>query len=131
MSDKSASDQIDDIIKQYDGWKADTLKCLRAIINAADPDIIEEVKWKMRSNPKGLPVWSKDGIICIAQTFKDNIKLPFFQGPNLVNSKHLFNARLKSKAPAIEFREGDTIDETSIKVLVIEAVKYNVKKSKH
>ena len=77
MSDKSASEQINDILKQYDGWKADTLKRLRAIIYDADPDIIEEVKWKMPSNAKGLPVWSHDGILCIAQTFKDNIKLPF------------------------------------------------------
>ncbi|HUA13039.1 MAG TPA: DUF1801 domain-containing protein [Candidatus Sulfotelmatobacter sp.] len=130
MSDKSASEQIDDIIKQYDGWKADTLKRLRAIINDADPDIIEEVKWKMPSNPRGLPVWSRDGIICIAQTFKDNIKLPFFQGPNLSDPKHLFNARLQSRAPAIEFREEDTIDEVGIRALVIEAVKFNVKKAK-
>lgn len=131
MSDKSASEQIDDIIKQYDGWKADTLKRLRAIIYDADPDIIEEVKWKMPSNAKGLPVWSHDGILCIAQTFKDNIKLPFFQGPNLDDPKHLFNARLKSKAPAIEFHEGDAIDELGIKALVIEAIKYNVKKATH
>jgi len=131
MSAKSASEQIDDIIKQYDDWKADTLKRLRAIINEANPDIIEEVKWKMPSNPKGLPVWSHDGIVCIAQTFKDNIKLPFFQGPNIDDPKRLFNARLKSKAPAIEFHEGDTIDESGIKALVIEAIKYNVKKSTH
>jgi hypothetical protein len=128
MSDKSASEQIDYIIKQYNGWKADTLKRLRFIINDVDSDIIEEVKWKMPSNPKGLPVWSHKGIICIAQTFKDNIKLPFFQGQNLDDPKHLFNARLKSKAPAIEFHEGGEIDELGIKALVREAIKYNAKK---
>ena len=131
MSDKSAPEQIDSIIGQYDGWKADTLKRLRAIINDADPDVIEEVKWKMPSNPKGLPVWSHNGIVCIAQTFKDNIKLPFFQGSNLNNPKRLFNTRLKSKSPAIEFHEGDTIDELGIKELIVEAVKYNVKKATH
>jgi hypothetical protein len=129
MNDGSASEQIDDIIKQYAGWKADTLKRLRAIIGDAYPDIIEEVKWKMPSNPKGIPVWSHEGIICIAQTFKDNIKLPFFQGPNIDDPKHLFNARLKSKAPAIEFHEGDIIDELGIKALVVEAVKYNLQKA--
>jgi hypothetical protein len=131
MSDKSASEQIDDIINQYDGWKADTLKHLRAIINDADPDIIEEVKWKMPSNPKGLPVWSHDGIVCIVQTFKDNIKLPFSQGTNLDDPKHLFNARLKSKAPAIEFHEGDAIDGLGLKALITEAINYNVKKAIH
>lgn len=129
MSDKSAAEQIDDIINQYDGWKNEILNRLRAIINEADPSILEEVKWKMPSNPKGLPVWSCDGIVCLAQTFKDNIKLVFFQGPHLNDSKKLLNARLKSSVRAIEFHEGDPIDETDLKALVVEAARYNIKKA--
>lgn len=129
MTDKPAPEQIDDIIKQYNGWKSDTLKRLRAIINKADPSIVEEVKWKMPSNPKGLPVWSRNGIVCIAQTFKNDIKLVFFQGPSLSDPKKLFNARLKSTVRAIEFHEGDDIDEAGIKALVAEAVKINVNKT--
>jgi hypothetical protein len=127
MSKHSASEQIDTIIKQYSGWKADTLNRLRAIINDADADIVEEVKWKMPSNPKGLPVWSSNGIVCIAQTFKNDIKLVFFKGPSLEDPKKLFNARLKSTVRAIEFHEGDAIDEAGIKALVVEAVKTNAK----
>jgi hypothetical protein len=129
MSDNSASERIDDIIKQYDGWKSITLKHLRAIIIDADPDIVEEVKWKMPSNPKGLPVWSHNGIVCIVQTFKNDIKLVFFRGPSLSDPKKLFNARLKSTVRAIEFHEGDTIDELGIKALVAKAVEANVNKT--
>jgi len=130
MSDTPASKQIDEIIQQYSGWKSDTLKRLRAIINAADPNIVEEVKWKMASNPMGLPVWSHNGIICVAQTFKNDIKLVFFQGPYINDPTHLFNARLKSQTRAIEFHEGDSIPEVDIKELVVEAIKYNAKKRK-
>ena len=129
MSDKSASEQIDDIIKQYDGWKGDIIKRLRAIINDADPDIVEEIKWKMPSNPKGLPVWSHNGIVCIVQTFKNDIKLVFFKGPSLSDPKKLFNSRLKSTVRAIEFHEGDTIDDVGIKALFVKAVEANVNKA--
>jgi hypothetical protein len=129
MSDKSAPEQIDDIIKQYSGWKSETLKHLRSIIHDADPDIVEEVKWKMRSNPKGLPVWSHAGIVCIVQTFKNDIKLVFFKGPSLDDPNKLFNARLKSSVRAIEFHEGDPIDEVWLKALIVEAVNANVNKA--
>lgn len=123
------SEQVNDIIKQYSGWKKDTLKRLRAIINSADPDIVEEVKWKMPSNPKGLPVWSHNGIVCIVQTFKNDIKLVFFKGPYLRDPEKLFNARLKSSVRAIEFHEGDTINEAGIKALVIQSVELNSNKA--
>lgn len=131
MSDKSASEQIDDIINQYDGWKVDILKQLRAIVNNASVDITEEVKWKMPSNPLGLPVWSNNGIVCIAQTFKNDIKLVFFKGAVLSDPKNLFNARLKSSTDrAIEFHAGDPIDEAGITALVREAVSLNAAKKK-
>lgn len=132
MSEKSASEQIDDIIKQYGGWKGDMIIRLRAIIRDADPDIVEEVKWKMPSMPEGLPVWSHDGIVCIVQTFKNDTKLVFFKGAFLSDPKKLFNARQNSKTDrAIELHERDPVDEAGIKALVKEAVEFNVNKSNH
>lgn len=126
MEDKTASQQIDDIIKTYGGWKGKLLSRLRAVIRHADPDVIEEVKWKTPSRPEGLPVWSHDGIVCIAETFKNDIKLTFFKGAQTKDPKKLFNARLRSASDrAIEFREGDLVDEAGLKELVLEAVELN------
>lgn len=96
MSDKSASEQIDDIIGQYGDWKGETIKRLRAIIKDAAPDITEEIKWKMSTRPEGLPVWTHNGIVCFVETWKDNIKLIFFKGSQLTDPNGLFNARLNS-----------------------------------
>ena len=129
MNEKSASEQIDDIIALYGGWKGGTLTRLRAAIKAAAPDVVEEVKWKMRSRPEGLPVWYHNGIMCLAETFKDNIKLVFTKGYLMEDPHGLFNARLKSKTDrAIEFHEGDTINEVAITALVKEAVALNLTK---
>ncbi len=126
MKDTSASQQIDDIIQTYSGWKGQTLSQLRAIITQATPEIIEEVKWKMPSRPEGLPVWSCNGIVCIAETFKNDIKLVFFKGAQLPDPHQLFNARLKSKTDrAIMFQESDSINESALKELVIEAVQFS------
>lgn len=119
----STSKEIDGIIKQYGGWKGKTLAQLRSVITSADPDIVEETKWKMKTRPEGLPVWSKNGIICFAETWNDNIKLLFPQGADLEDPKKLFNARLKSKdIRAIEIHEGDEINDTGIRDLVVKAV---------
>jgi hypothetical protein len=132
MSDKSASEQIDDIIKQYGGWKGNVIKSLRDVITNADPGIVEEIKWKMATRPEGLPVWSYNGIVCFTETWKDNIKLIFFKGSQLTDPNKLFNARLKSSTVrAIELHEGDPIDKAGIKALVREAVKLNVNKTGH
>lgn len=129
MSDKSASQQIDDIIKQYGGWKGEMLSRLRAVIKQADAEIVEEIKWKMATRPEGLPVWSHDGIVCFAETWKDNIKLIFFKGARLDDPRGLFNSRLKSKdIRAIEFKQGDKVDEVGLHELVKEAVKLNTAK---
>ena len=129
MNDRSVSEQIDEIIAQYAGWKEALLKQLRSIINTAAPEIIEEVKWKMPSDPKGLPVFSHNGIVCIIQTFKNDIKLVFFKGAYLDDPNKLFNARLKSETDrAIEFREGYELNEQAVKDLVIEAVAFNSSK---
>jgi hypothetical protein len=130
MTDKSASQQIDDIIKAYGGWKGETLSRLRTLIKQADSGVVEEIKWKMPTRPEGLPVWTHDGIVCMVETFKDNLKLVFPKGVHIKDSKKLFNARLKSKTDrAIEFHEGDTMDEAALKELVGEAAELN--KSKH
>src|SRR5688572_2236687 len=94
--DKPASEQIDDIITMYGGWKAEILSRLRASIKQADPAVVEEVKWKMPSLPEGRPVWSHNGILCIAEVFKNDVKLVFFKGAVIHDPKKLFNARLNS-----------------------------------
>jgi len=130
MENKPASQQIDDIIKLYGGWKGDLLSQLRTLIKQANPDMVEEVKWKMATRPEGLPVWSHDGIVCIAETFKNDIKLVFFKGVYLNDSKKLFNARLKSRTDrAIEFHEGDKIDQDGLIEIVAEATQFNISKA--
>lgn len=126
MEDKSASRQIDDIIKAYGGWKGELIARLRAVIKSADHDVVEEIKWKMRTRPEGLPVWSHNGIVCFVETWKDNIKLLFPKGAQQKDPKKLFNARLKSKdIRAIEFKENDLIDVINLTKLIREAVKLN------
>jgi hypothetical protein len=129
MNDKPASQQIDDIIQQYGGWKGKMIQQLRAVIMAAAPDITEEIKWKMATRPEGLPVWTRNGIVCFIETWKDNVKLIFAKGSQLPDPKGLFNARLKSSAVrAIELHEGQTIDKAGIRALVLEAVELNANK---
>lgn len=126
MADPSPSQQIDDIIQLYGGWKGAVVSRLRTIILAADPDIAEEVKWKMPTRPQGLPVWSHGGMVCFAEIWKDNVKLLFPKGAELKDPNNLFNARLQSAdIRAIEFRESDTIDNPALTALIHEAVKLN------
>lgn len=123
MNDAIPSKQIDDIIEQYGGWKGGVIKHLRAIIKDAAPDITEEIKWKTPTRPEGLPVWTHSGVVCFIETWKDNVKLIFFKGSQLTDPNGLFNARLKSSTMrAIEFHEGEPIDKTGVKALVLEAV---------
>ena len=131
MENKSDSEQIDDMIKLYGGWKGEVLSRIRAAIKVADPEVVEEVKWRMRTRPEGLPVWSHEGIMCLAETFKNDIKLVFTKGANMEDPNGLFNARLKSSTDrAIEFHEGDPIDAVAIRSLVIEAIGLNTAKSR-
>lgn len=129
MADKSASQQIDDIIKQYDGWKGAILSQLRSVVLQADSAIAEEIKWKTASRPEGLPVWSHNGIVCMAEIWKDNIKLLFPKGALLDDPKKLFNARLNSsQVRAIEFHDGDSVDKPNLQALVLQASQYNGQK---
>jgi hypothetical protein len=126
MSEKPVAEQIDDIITKHGGWKGEVLQQLRAAILAADSGIIEEIKWRMKTRPEGLPVWSSNGIVCFAEIWKDNVKLLLPNGAHLTDHNKLFNARLQSAdIRAIEFREGDTVNAPQLKTLVQAAVKFN------
>lgn len=118
MNEKPASKQIDEIIHQYDGWKANTLKEIQCIVTGTDPAIAEEVKWRTSNRPAGLPVWVYKEINCFAEIWKDNIKLVFFKSAQLAKPSGLFNARLESSTlRAVELREGDTPGEAGIGVI--------------
>jgi hypothetical protein len=122
----TAAEEIDNIIASYGGWKSSLVAELRHSIKQAHPSVTEEVKWKTASRPLGLPVWSDNGIICIAEIWKDNVKLIFFKGVELKDAQGVFNARLQSKADrAIELREGDAVPEQAIKELALQAVEIN------
>lgn len=126
---KTPSQEIDTIIKKEGGWKGETLLELRAIIKKADPDIVEEVKWKKPSNPAGVGVWSHNGIICVENRLKNAVRLTFPNGPRIKDPKKLFNTRLDSKAVrAIDFFENAKVDEAALKALIMEAVKLNKRK---
>jgi hypothetical protein len=126
MEDRSAAQQIDAIIKTYDDWRGEMLSRLRALIKQADPALVEEVKWKKPSRPEGVPVWSHDGILCFCDTLKNAVRLTFPKGAQMKDPQKLFNTRLDSKTVrAIDFHEGDTINEAALKALILEAVGLN------
>ncbi len=128
---KSASQQIDAIIKEPGDWRGKKLSQLRACIKKADPAVVEEVKWKKPSKPSGVPVWSHDGIICMADTLKNAVRLTFPKGAQMKDPKKLFNTRLDSKTVrAIDFYEGDTVDEPALKALILDAVGLNTPKER-
>ena len=126
---KSPSQQIDAIIKEPGDWRGRKLSQLRALIKKADPAVVEEVKWKKPSKPMGVPVWSHDGIICIADTLKNAVRLTFPKGAQMKDPEKLFNTRLESNTiRAIDFHEGDTVDDVALKALILEAVELNTSK---
>ncbi|HET7405284.1 MAG TPA: DUF1801 domain-containing protein [Candidatus Bathyarchaeia archaeon] len=123
---RSASQQIDAIIKKPGDWRGARLSQLRVLIRKTDVDIIEEVKWKKPSNPMGVPVWSFHGIVCIGEALKNAVRLTFPKGAMLKDPKKLFNTRLDSKiVRAIDFSEQDNVDEAGLKALILEAMKLN------
>jgi hypothetical protein len=123
---RSAAQQIDDIIKRSAGWRGRMLSKLRAIIKKADRAVIEEVKWKKPSRPEGVPVWSHDGIICVADTLKNAVRLTFPQGAQIKDPKKLFNTRLDSRTVrAIDFHEGETVNDAALAAIILEAVRVN------
>jgi hypothetical protein len=110
-------------------WRERTLSQLRELIEEADPDVIEEMKWKKPSNPEGVPVWSHDGMICVANVLKNAVRLTFPNGPEFSDPKKLFNTRLDSKVVrAIDYFEGVPIDEAGLRTLILQAVALNTRK---
>ncbi len=129
MSD-SPSQLIDARIKELSDWRGETLARARAVIKQADPEVVEELKWRKPSSPGGVPVWEHDGIICTGETYKDKVKLTFAKGASLEDPSGLFNSSLEGNTRrAIDFHEGDEIDEKALMALIRAAVALNASKS--
>ena len=124
----SASELIDRRIDELGDWRGQTLRRVREIIKAADPEIVEEWKWVKPTNP-GTPVWSHNGGICTGEAYKNVVKLTFFKGAALDDPSGLFNSSLDGKVRrAIDIREGDKVDEAALKDLIRSAVALNAKR---
>jgi hypothetical protein len=122
---KSPSQLIDARIKELGDWRGKTLSKVRGIIKEADPEVAEEWKWVKPTSP-GTPVWSHNGGICTGETYKDAVKLTFFKGAALDDPSGLFNSSLGGKVRrAIDFHEGEQIDQEALKTLVRAAVSLN------
>jgi hypothetical protein len=127
VNEVSASEQIDAIIQRITGWRGERLAQLRAVIRDADPGVIEEVKWKKPSRPEGVPVWSHDGIVCVGEALKNAVRLTFPKGAEVSDPNGLFNTRLDSKkVRAIDFHEGEALNEPALKALILEGARLNV-----
>ena len=126
MSDKSGSELIDEKLRSMGDWRGAMLARVRRLIREADPETVETVKWRKPSNPSGVPVWEHGGIICTGETYKDKVKLTFARGASLEDPQGLFNASLDAGTRrAIDFHEGDELDEAAFKALIREAVAAN------
>lgn len=116
----TASRLIDQRIAELDDWRGETLAQLRAWIKQADPDVVEEWKWR------GVPVWSHDGQICTGETYRNSVKLTFMKGASLKDPSGLFNSSLDGKVRrALDIHQGDKIDAAAFKALIREAVELN------
>ena len=119
----SPSELIDGKIRELDDWRGEMLSRLRALIKHADPEVLEEWKWR------GTPVWSHDGIICTGETYKSVVKMTFAKGASLKDPSGLFNSSLEGNVRrAIDFHEGDEIDEQALTALIRSAVALNTSK---
>jgi hypothetical protein len=122
---KSASRLIDERIAELGDWRGTTLSRIRALIKQADPDMVEEWKWR------GVPVWSRGGIVCTGETYKSVVKLTFAKGAALADPTRLFNSSLEGNARrAIDIREGEAIDEAALQALIRAAVALNLSRGR-
>ena len=122
----SAAD-VDANIASLGDWRGELLAAVRALIRAADPEVVEEVKWRKPSNPAGVAVWSHGGILCTGETYKDKVKLTFAKGASLADPGGLFNASMDAGTRrAIDLGEGDRLDAAAFKELVGAAVAANM-----
>ena len=121
---------IDARIASLADWRGEVLARLRRLIRDAEPEIVEQVKWRKPSNPSGVPVWEHHGIICTGETYKGYVKLTFANGAALPDPAQLFNASLEGNTRrAIDVREGDSVDGEALKELVRAAVALNRSRS--
>ncbi len=126
LKDESPSQLIDARIGELDDWRGSTLSRIRILIKQADPEAVEELKWRKPANPAGVPVWSHDGLICTGETYKDHVKVTFAKGASLKDPSRLFSASLEGNARrAIDVLEGEKIDEVAFKALIRAAVALN------
>ncbi len=108
-------------------WRAETLARIRHLIQQADPEVVEDVKWRKPSAPAGVPTWSHAGLICTGETYKSVVKLTFAKGASLPDPAGLFNSSLEGNVRrAIDIREGEHLDEAAFKTLIAEAVAHNL-----
>ena len=122
---ESPSQLIDARIKELADWRGETLSRLRALIKQADPEVVEEWKWRKPSHP-GVPVWSHQGPICTGETYKSVVKLTFLKGASLKDPSGLFNSSLEGKTRrAIDIHEGEEVDAGAFKALIRNAVALN------
>ena len=120
---------IDAKLATMGDWRGAALARVRRLIREADPDVVEELKWRKPSNPGGVPTWSHAGIVCTGETYKDKVKLTFAQGAALDDPSGLFNASLDAGTRrAIDIREGDEIDGAAFRALIRGAVAVNLAK---
>ena len=125
MSNKSPSRMIDERIKGLGDWRGRMLSKLRTLIKQADPEVVEEWKWR------GVPVWSHDGLICTGETYKNVVKMTFAKGAALEDPSGLFNSSLEGNTRrAIDFHEGEKIDEEALKALIRAAVTLNASRAR-
>ncbi len=128
-AEASPSDLIDARIASLGDWRGETLARVRKLIKEADPDVVEEVKWRKASNPLGVPVWEHAGIVCTGETYKDKVKLTFAKGAAVPDPSGLFNSSLDGNVRrAIDFHAGDKIDAKALKALIRAAVALNTSK---
>ena len=129
-SNESASNEVDARIHELADWRGEMLARLRAVIKQADPEVVEECKWKKPSNPRGVPVWSHDGMICTGETHKSVVKMTFAKGAFLDDPSGLFNSSLEGNLRrAIDLHEGDKVNEKALKALIRAAVVLNKSKA--
>lgn len=125
------SELIDEMIVKMSDWRGETLAKLREVIHAADPDVVEDVRWRRPANPIGSAVFEHDGIVCIGVILKERVRLGFWDGASLPDPRGLYNARLDGKkSRAIDFREGDDLQEDALMVLIRAGVEFNLTKVK-
>jgi hypothetical protein len=118
-TEPTASDLVDAKIAALGDWRGEMLAHVRALIHEADPDVVEEVKWRKPSNPAGVPCWSHHGLICTGEVYKDKVKLTFAHGAALDDPRHVFNASLDAGTRrAVDLREGDVVNADAFKALV-------------